>query len=467
VSGVDELTRQDLIRLLGKQQETILRQEERIRLLEEHVGELEEEIAQLKSKLAGKGSSMPEWLKANRAGHPKRDRKKRKKSFTRRRETPTEVCKHVLDRCPECGRKLCGGWVHHRRQVIEIPVNPVRIIEHEVWATKCGVCRKVWIPKLDLCDEVVGKHRVGINLMSLVAHLAIAGRMPLGGIQTFLKAVYQLHLAKGELAEILHTVAKYGQGEYDKLREDVRGSPAVSADETGWREDGINGYIWSFSTPRVRYFVHNQSRGSKVPREVLGQEFGGVVGCDFYSGYSPLDVERQRCWVHFLGDVKELVQGYSERQDVAEWAKKVRGVYRRAKRFRSNVLRVRIAAKMRFEQELLGLAVPYLSGNAPQRQLAHRIEKFIAELFVFVEKPEVPSENNAAERSIRPAVIARKISGGTRSVKGSSTRMTLMSLFGTWKLRGLNTMHECRKMLLNSQPTAAVRPASVALSHEA
>ncbi|MEN6519587.1 MAG: transposase [Armatimonadota bacterium] len=93
------------------------------------------------------------------------------------------------------------------------------------------------------------------------------------------------------------------------------------------------------------------------------------------------------------------------------------------------------------------LADPYLGKKKPQSTLAGRIEKHLAELFVFVEEPNVPSDNNAAERSVRPSVIARKISGGTRSEKGSKTRMVLMSIFGTWKLRGLDTFTECHKLL--------------------
>lgn len=451
--SLENLTREELIKLVLKQHETILGNEETIHLLQERVGLLEEEVAQLKGKLGGGGSAVPEWVKPNRRERREQERaerKKRKQSFVRHRERPTEVHEHAIERCPDCGRKLSGGWVHRRRQVIEIPLERVRIIEHQVISRKCGACKKVWTPKLSLSDEVVGQHRVGIGLMSLVAHLAIEGRMPLEAIQTLLKRLYRLHLGKGELSEILHTVARFGQGEYEKLKEDVRGSPVVSADETGWREDGMNGYIWSFSTPRVRYFLYRRSRGSDVPREVLGEKFGGVVACDFYGGYSPLDVERQRCWVHFLRDLKKVEEEHCEREDVVQWARKVRGVYRRAKQFRSDLARLRVKAKMRFERELLDLAEPYLGGNAPQRLLAQRIEKFIPELFVFVEHPEVPSENNAAERAVRPSVIARKISGGSRSPKGSATRMTLMSLFGTWKLRGLDTMEQCRQMLLNS-----------------
>ena len=95
----------------------------------------------------------------------------------------------------------------------------------------------------------------------------------------------------------------------------------------------------------------------------------------------------------------------------------------------------------------MSLALPYLEVNKPQKVLAQRMEKHMAELFVFVENPAVPSDNNAAERSVRPSVIARKISGGTRSEKGSKTRMILMSLFGTWSLRGFDTYTQCHQLL--------------------
>ena len=73
-------------------------------------------------------------------------------------------------------------------------------------------------------------------------------------------------------------------------------------------------------------------------------------------------------------------------------------------------------------EEIHGLVEPHLGRNVPQRLLAERIEKHLSELFVFVEQPEVPSDNNGAERALRPAVIARKVCGGTRSAKGSETR---------------------------------------------
>src|SRR5207249_875896 len=91
---------------------------------------------------------------------------------------------------------------------------------------------------------------------------------------------------------------------------------------------------------------------------------------------------------------------------------------------------LRVAHQRAFEQRLWKLCQPYAHTSVPQHTLCERVERFLPELFVFVAVPLVPAHNNLAERSVRPLVVARKISGGTRSAKGSRTRMGLASLFG-------------------------------------
>jgi len=123
-----------------------------------------------------------------------------------------------------------------------------------------------------------------------------------------------------------------------------------------------------------------------------------------------------------------------------------------------------IEARRRLDQLAAKLAAPYANDpEAPQRVLAQRILKQLHELFVFVSDPRVPGDNNLADatlrssdatslrstrRSLRPAVIARKISGGTRSPKGSATRMGLRSLLGTWSAQGKPLLASCRHLLL-------------------
>ncbi len=104
------------------------------------------------------------------------------------------------------------------------------------------------------------------------------------------------------------------------------------------------------------------------------------------------------------------------------------------------------------EQELWQLCAPYTHTSSPLQTLCKRVERFLPELFVFVARPEVPSDNNLAERSVRPLVIARKISGGSRSPTGSQTRMALFSCFGTWAAQGLNPFLQCLALLSLHHP---------------
>jgi hypothetical protein len=109
-----------------------------------------------------------------------------------------------------------------------------------------------------------------------------------------------------------------------------------------------------------------------------------------------------------------------------------------------------VALQHAFEQELWQACAPFAQTQTLMHTLCERVERFLPELFVFVAYPGVPSDNNLAERSVRPLVIARKISGGTRSPKGSATRMGLASLFGTWIAQCLNPFHQCLALLTST-----------------
>ena len=224
----------------------------------------------------------------------------------------------------------------------------------------------------------------------------------------------------------------------------------VYADETGLREDGTNGYLWSFSTERARYCVRGR-RDKAVVDEVLGPAFAGVLVTDFYAAYDHYDGPHQRCWSHLLRDLHALRERHPADATLAAWATRVHGVYARARRFASPDPVARARAQRQCQADLLAACEPFVDGAAPavpQAVLCRRIAKYLPELFTFVGDPAVPSTNNAAERSVRPVVVRRKISGGTRSPAGTTTFTTLATLFGTWRARGLDPLIACRQLLL-------------------
>ena len=161
---------------------------------------------------------------------------------------------------------------------------------------------------------------------------------------------------------------------------------------------------------------------------------------------------KQRCWAHLFRDIHELRASYPEAAVLARWAAAVQRLYLKAKAHAAAEPQSARPIQSLLEWELLSLCQPFSSDPlAPQAKLCRRIERFIKELFVFVSLPDVPSDNNAAERSLRHLVISRKISGETRSEQGSNSKMALASLFGSWRAKGLNPLLECRRPLLSPQ----------------
>jgi transposase len=302
------------------------------------------------------------------------------------------------------------------------------------------------VARPDFSSVALGKSRMGIKLTGLIAYLDTVCRMPVRLIKRLLDGLYGLSVSTGEISELLHRVAKKGQAFYQSLLSELRSSSVVHADETGFREDGRNGYVWSFSNPVSRYYTYSPSRSGQVARDALGG-FNQSLVSDFYGGYNWYRGLHQYCWVHLLRDLKKLFEEHPKDPRVARFIEGVRIIYEEAKAFTSESVFTRQKQRRYFQARLCALACHHQSEGTPERVLAERILKHQYGLFVFVERPEVPSDNNAAERAVRPFVVLRKVSGGTRSRQGSDTQAVLMSLFETWKLRGENPLSACQQML--------------------
>jgi transposase len=397
-------------------------------------------------------TSMPGLKPADRRRSPApepRSRKRRAHGHGRKRMVPTARQVHAYAACPQCQTALRGGTGRHRREVIEWVPARVVVTEHVYLERRCPRCRGRWQPEPDLTGVVVGQGRLGVGLLSLIAVLREELRLPIAGIQWYLQAVHDLALRVGAIVAALHTVAAHAAAVVAGIRESIRASPVLHGDETGWRENGHNGYLWTFSTATQCAFVRGGRDRALLAGE-LGEEYAGVLVSDFYAVYAG---RHQYCWAHLLRDVDELVRQHPADGTVRGWADGVHALYQRATAGPPNPdPAVRRRARQAYEAELGALCAPYLeAGEVPQRVLCERITKHLAELFVFVEDPAVPATNNAAERSLRHLVTARKLSGGTRSPAGTATKMTLATLFGTWRLQRLNPLTECRALLASPQ----------------
>ena len=260
----------------------------------------------------------------------KGSRKPRPHGFARQRMAPAHRVEHVLETCPDCGTGLAGGWTQRTREVIEVPVAPAEVTEHVFVARVCPVCERRRTPKADLGGVVRGQGRLGVNLVSLIVALREEGRLPIRTIQWYLETVHQLRLSAGGITQVLHGVARRAQQAVAEVLELVRTSKVVHADETGWRQDGKNGYVWTFSTSTERYFLR-RGRDKGVVDEALGESFSGVLVSDFYAAYNHYPGPKQRCWAHLLRDIHDLKALYPEDAKLARWAAAVHNLYTQAK----------------------------------------------------------------------------------------------------------------------------------------
>jgi transposase len=427
----------------------------------EAIARLQARIAQLEQRK----TPVPGFVKANTERTERRQpRKKRAPEHNagRPRAEPTQTVQHAYERCPDCGYLLRGQSIARTREVIDLPPPPpVEVTEHQLLKRYCPVCQRWQVPSPDWSGQVLGQGRLGVRLVSLLAYLRTEARLPVRTIQEYLATLHQVHLSTGAIVDLLARLRDATADERAALLAQARASPLAHMDETGWRENGQNGYVWGLTTPgpaAVRYYHYDHSRAGEVATDLLG-DFDGHLGSDFYGGYNAYSGKHQRCWTHLLRDLHDLKTAHADDAEVSAWARDVRVLYDEAQAALRGPApltppqREALYRHLEDRAHVLGLAHAGVANKAhPCHALCHRLLRHQGELFQFVRVPGLSADNNAAERMLRPLVITRKISGGSRTPAGTATRMALSTLFGTWKARGLNTFHACLSLLHSALP---------------
>ncbi len=398
-------------------------------------------IAQLQARVAALEqlkTPPPPFIKPNRpppAPAPKGPRKKRDPAHNhgRPRATPTEVRTHAYDTCPTCAYPLTGQSIARRREVLDLlSPPPVRVIEYQILKRYCPHCAQWREPALTLAGVVIGQGRVSVRILALIAWLRTCLRLPVRQIQRYLAALHGLDLSVGEICAGLATVAEEGAATARAIKAELRAAPALHMDETGWRENGQNGYIWVMTNPAgVSCFHYDHSRAGTVARRLSGAHYAGTLGSDFYAGYNEHQCRHQRCWAHLIRDLVKLEAEHGTVAEVTEWVGAVCRLYREGadvdgRAPPSPAERDAKATVLQQRAHKLGLQWARVPEH-PARALSQRLLRHEGELFEFVRQAEVAATNNVAERVLRPLVMARKISGGTRSAAGSQTRMRLQT----------------------------------------
>ena len=266
---------------------------------------------------------------------------------------------------------------------------------------------------------------VGPSLTTLIAYLKGACHASFSTVRKFLRDVVHVTISRGELARIIAKVSRALEQPYQELLDDLPGQARLNVDETGHKQNGDRQWTWCFRAGLYTLFKIDPTRSGDVLIEVLGSEFDGVLGCDYFSSYRryhrEFGVLLQFCLAHLIRDVKYLAtlpdpQDRAYGEGLREALRSLFAVIHRREELSAAVFQVQLeAARERGDASRdAGCA-----GDRPSRNLAKRFEAHGESYFRFITTPGVEPTNNLAEQAIRFVVIDRLIAQGTRSEVGN------------------------------------------------
>ena len=342
-------------------------------------------------------------------------------------EQNADVVKRIKapDFCPDCGGKLENKGLTGRR-VLDIEPIKVEKILYQLEAKRCPTCQKKHTAQ---APAVLPKCLLGNNLLTYIAVEHYLGGIPLGHLER------KLDIGYGAMIKAMHRLAAILSEVPEKLIDRYRAAPVKHADETGWRNDGQNGYAWLFTTPEVSVFRFRKTRSSIVAQEVLGdQPLAGVLVVDRYQGYNRAPCKIQYCYAHLLRNIQDLEKEFPENDEVKDFVQAAAPLLAEAMHMRALPIEQKEFYLRAANTKSEIIKIMNAEANHPGIQ---KIQNIFREnqnrLYHWAKDRQVPAENNFAERELRPIVIARKVSFGSHSDAGAKTREILMSTLGTLK----------------------------------
>lgn len=349
-------------------------------------------------------------------GHPK---------YERSPFPPEQVShfeEHTLDACPSCGGPLRrNGHLAQVVQQVDVEKPPLVIEQHtspEYWCARCAQAYKAPLPL-----HIKQGGLVGPELTTLIAFLKGPCHASFSTIRTFLRDVVGVTLSRGQLSKILHKVRDALAAPYDELVQLLPNEAILNVDETGHKCNGDLWWTWCFRAELYTLYHVDAHRSAEVLMDLLGKEFKGILGCDYFSAYrrylKECGVLVQFCLAHLIRDVKFLttlpdVRDRRYGEDLRVALKDLFEVFhQREQREPQTFQRLLQAARDRVLR--VGLAGPPTQHG---QNMAQRFRAHGAAYFTFVTTPGVEPTNNLAEQAIRFVVIDRHITQGTRSEGG-------------------------------------------------
>ena len=359
---------------------------------------------------------------------------------TRPTPTPNKFEELKLISCPKCNKQLGRPRSVKKKIIEDVPEpRPLIITQFTIPHYFCTHCNAEVIPSHPgLPDEGI----FGPNLQAQISLMKYEDRLPHRKIARTLNRQYGLQLTPATILDVTRRVADKLQAVYEAIKEEIRKSTQVVADETGLKVQGKNFWLWGFVSLNSVLFLIRKSRGQGPIKEALGN-YNGKVTCDGWTPYNQVVKIIQRCWAHLLREAKWYSEKYEEQAKIVygglcELFKEIKASLDKPRELREKIYRNCIL-RMQF----------FISGcKAHQnlRKFAEKLENGLEQWFTCLLHPEIDMTSNKAERALREPVVQRKISS-IWNEKGIMIKETIMSVLSTWNLRALNTYSMLRQTL--------------------
>ena len=357
---------------------------------------------------------------------------------------PPEKVSESFDIRPEmchcCGTVLMGDdldpWRH---QVAELPPIEPTVVEYRLHRLMCPNCGTKTCGQL---PAGVPRGAFGPRLQAVLSLLAGAYRLGKRPIQSLAADLFGLTISTGMVCKLEQATSDSLETPVEELREYVRTRDA-GADETSWRENRSKAWLWVAVTKVATVFTIASSRGAKVIRDMLGENYDRVLTSDRWTAYTWIK-RRQLCWAHLRRDFQAMIdrencgseigKSLLERSDqLFHWWHRVRDGTLARSSFQKYVGPLRRAVREHLER----------GAECSCKKTAGTCRKLLKQesaMWTFVWVEGIEPTNNGAERVLRHAVLWRKSSGGTDSEAGSRFVERMLSVVATCRQQNRNVL---------------------------
>jgi transposase len=350
-------------------------------------------------------------------------------------------------------------------QVTELPLVRAVVTEHRLHRVVCAACGRGTRAPL---PQDVPAGAFGPRLQATVATLSGAYRLSRRQVADLCGTVLDAPLAASSVDGLCQATATALAAPMAAAQATLPTAPVANADETRWPQAGRTQWLWVVVTGLATVFTIATSRGSRVIKDLLGEDYTGILGSDRYAGYAWLDVAwRQVCWAHLKRDFTGLVDRGGPAQPVGRAAVAlIHDLFATWHRFRSGALdRAGLQVTLQPVQDAFA-AVLDKGARCPDAKaagLCRALDRLWPALWTFVDEEGVEPTNNAAERAIRPAVLWRKGSSGTQSDGGARFVERLLTVTATCRQQGRSVLDYLTDVCIatqRGQPTPSLLPAT-------